>query len=311
MSPLEILQQMAVILILVSIGIFLCRRGVTDKLTSKQLSTIVMDVCNPALILASILSGDITANAFDVLIAIGLGLIFYGILVFLGFALPHILKVGPDRKRVFNVMTVYTNTGFIGIPVARAILPPNAMIYVVVINVLYSLLFYTHGITILSGSKSKPDIKKIFNPGTIMAILSLVVFAFGIKLPGFLSNTISYIGNATVFLSMILLGAAIYRSNLKEGFKDGKIWAYIVIRMMIVPILIFCLLSVMQIDKDAVLALSLMACVPVGNLPLIQAEKMGEDTSTLSLAIAVTTVMSLITITALMSLFSFFAYSVF
>lgn len=304
MSPLGILQQMAVILILVSIGIFLCHRGVTDKLTSKQLSTIVMDVCNPALILASILSGDITAGPFDVLIALGLGAIFYAILVILGFVLPGILRVGPDRKRIFNMMVVYTNTGFIGIPVARAILPPNAMIYVVVINVLYSLLFYTHGVTILSGKKGKPDIKKIFNPGTIMAILSLVIFAFGIKLPDFLSSTISYAGNATVFLSMTLLGAAIYRSNIKEGFKDKKIWAYVAVRMILVPVLIYSLFTLMNVDDTAVLALSLMACVPVGNLPLIQAEKMGEDTSTLSLAIAVTTVLSLFTITGMMSLFA-------
>ena len=304
MSPLDILQQMAVILILVSIGIFLCRRGVTDKLTSKQISTIVMDVCNPALILASILSGDITADRFEVLIAVGLGLIFYTLLVLLGFVLPKILRVKPDRKKIFNVMTVYTNTGFIGIPVAKAILPPNAIIYVVVINVLYSLLFYTHGITILSGNKSKPDLKKILSPGTVMAVLSLVIFAFGIKLPEFLSSTISYTGNATVFLSMILLGAAIYRSNLKEGFKDGKIWAYIVIRLILVPILIFSLFYLMKMNRDAVLALSLMACVPVGNLPLIQAEKMGEDTSTISLGIAVTTVISLFTITALMTVFS-------
>ncbi|MCR4670943.1 MAG: AEC family transporter [Saccharofermentans sp.] len=304
MSPLDILQQMAVILILVSIGIFLCRRGVTDKLTSKQISTIVMDVCNPALILASILSGDITADRFEVLIAVGLGLIFYTILVLLGFVLPKMLRVEADRKKIFNVMTVYTNTGFIGIPVAKAILPPNAIIYVVVINVLYSLLFYTHGITILSGNKSKPDLKKILSPGTVMAVLSLVIFAFDIKLPEFLSSTISYTGNATVFLSMILLGAAIYRSNLKEGFKDGKIWAYIVIRLILVPILIFSLFYLMKMNRDAVLALSLMACVPVGNLPLIQAEKMGEDTSTISLGIAVTTVISLFTITALMTVFS-------
>ena len=305
MSPLSIIQQMSVILILVSIGIFLCRRGITDKMTSKQLSTIVMDVCNPALILASIMSGDITADASDVLIAIGLGIGFYAILVLLGFVLPKVLKVAQDRQRLFNMMVVYTNTGFIGIPVARAILPPNAILYVVVINVLYSLLFYTHGVMILGGKKSKPDLKKILNPGTIMAILSLVVFAFNIRLPVFLSSTISYIGNATVFMSMILLGAAIYRSNIKEGFKDGKVWAYVAIRMILVPVLIFALLRLLRIDNDAVLGLSLMACVPVGNLPLIQAEKMGEDTQTLSLAIAVTTVMSLFTITGLMTLFAY------
>ena len=74
--------------------------------------------------------------------------------------------------------------------------------------------------------------------------------------------------------------------------------------MILVPVLIYSLFTLMNVNDTAVLALSLMACVPIGNLPLIQAEKMGEDTSTLSLAIAVTTVISLFTITAMMSLFA-------
>ena len=46
----------------------------------------------------------------------------------------------------------------------------------------------------------------------------------------------------------------------------------------------------------------LMAAVPVGNLPMIQAEKNGEDTSILSSAIALTTVVSIATIPLLLSI---------
>jgi predicted permease len=47
-----------------------------------------------------------------------------------------------------------------------------------------------------------------------------------------------------------------------------------------------------------------MAAMPVGNLPLIQSEKMGEDTSLLSSAITVSTIVSIGTITGLMVLFT-------
>ena len=62
MSLSVILQQMGVICILVAIGIFLQKKGVVDNLTSKKLSAIVVDVCNPALIMASILGGNVTAG---------------------------------------------------------------------------------------------------------------------------------------------------------------------------------------------------------------------------------------------------------
>ena len=201
-------------------------------------------------------------------------------------------------------MTIYTNVGFIGLPVARAILPENAILYVIVCNVMYSLLFYTHGLVVLSNGKEKMKFSKIFSPGTITAILALVVFWFDYKPPRIINDSISFIGNATVFLSMTLLGVSIARSNFIKGFKNIRIWLYIAIRMIIVPIGLFFALKAMKFNSVTILGLCLMAAMPVGNLPLIQSEKMGEDTEILSNAIAISTIVSIISITVLMSVFS-------
>ncbi|MBR4813445.1 MAG: AEC family transporter, partial [Lachnospiraceae bacterium] len=255
MSLSVILQQMGVICILVSIGIYMQKRNIADNLTSKKLSAIVVDICNPALILASILGGGLTATHRDLLIAAALGAGLYALLVVLGFVLPRILRVEPENRRFYNLMTVYTNTGFLGIPVARAVLPANSILYVIVVNVFYSLLFYTHGMAILgngprgrnagekdseggadSGKTASAEelpkrsfastLRQAVNPGTVMAILSLVVFWFELKLPPILANTVSYVGNATVFLSMALLGINIARSDFAEHMKNARIWAY-------------------------------------------------------------------------------------
>ena len=234
-------------------------------------------------------------------------------------------------------MTVYTNTGFLGIPVARAILPANAILYVIVINVFYSLLFYTHGVTVLgrgknsasetAASKSQASdttasdanasktlasngtgfghaLKRILSPGTVMALLSLVVFWYDVTLPPIIANTVEYVGNATVFLSMTLLGVSIARSNLMASIKDIRIWGYIFLRMLLVPVAFVFTMNALGFDPVATLAMCLMAAVPVGNLPMIQAEKIGEDTTILSSAIAVTTAVSIGTITILTSIFS-------
>ena len=310
MSISIILQQMGVICILAGIGILLYKRNVIDDKGSQKLSAIVVDVCNPALIMASILSGNITATRSDLLIAIALGAAFYALLVILGFLIPRILKVEVDKRKFYNLMTVYTNTGFLGIPIARAILPANSIIYVIVINIFYSLLFYTHGMAVLhSGTDRKTGTGRhpllaIFNLGTVMALLSLVVFWFKLTLPPIIANTIEYIGNATVFLSMALLGVSIARSSFFKTFKNIRIWLYIIIRMVIVPVAIVFVMKLIGFDTEQILALCLMAAVPAGSLPLITAEKMGLDTELLSSTIAMTTFMSIFTITAIMSIVS-------
>jgi len=317
MSISVILQQMGVICILVAIGFYLYKKDVINDLTSKKLSAIVVDVCNPALIMASILSGNITATHKDLLVAVSLGAAFYLLLVILGFLIPRLLKVSPENKKYYNLMTVYTNTGFLGIPIARAILPANAILYVIVVNIFYSLLFYTHGMAVLhsgvdntdasspTGRKAlKHPLLSILNPGTVMALLSLVVFWFGITLPPIIANTIEYVGNATVFLSMALLGASIARSKFFKTIKNIRIWLYIILRMIIIPIAVVLVMHFTGFDPVASLAMCLMAAVPVGNLPMITAEKIGLDTEILSSSIALTTFFSIFSITALMTVFS-------
>ncbi len=302
MSLSILLQQMGVIVILVSIGILLEKKGVVDSLTSKKLSAIVVDVCNPALIMASILSGNITATHEDLITAGILGFCFYLLLIILGFLLPLILRSAPDKRKFYNLMTVYTNTGFLGIPIAKAILPDNAIIYVIVINIFYSVLFYTHGISVLSGKKGRIELKNIINPGIIMAVLSLVVFWFRLTPPPIIANTIQYTGNATIFISMALLGVNISRSHLGESLKDIRLWVYVGLRMLLVPLAIVFVMRALKFDDISIQAMCLMAAVPVGNLPMIQAEKNGEDTRILSSAIALTTVVSIATIPLLLSL---------
>ncbi len=301
-----IIQQMAVITILVAIGIYLYHKKVVDNHVSRKLSTIIMDICNPALILASILSGNITATHKDLIAALILGVLFYMGLVLVGIIFPYLIKADPKDRRFYNLMTVYTNVGFIGIPVARAILPENAILYVIVCNVMYSLLFYTHGIVILSNGKEKMSLGKVFSPGTIMAILSLVVFWFDYTPPLILANSVSFIGNATVFLSMTLLGVNIARSDITAGLKNVRIWIYIVLRMILLPIALFGILKAIGSNPTTILGFCLMSLMPIGNLPMIQAEKIGEDTTLLSSAIAITTVVSMITVTVLMTVFSAF-----
>ena len=304
MSAVVVLQQMGVIIILVAIGIYLYKKKVVDDTVSQRISVIVMDICNPALILASILSGNVKASHEDLIESLILGVVFYIFLVLFGFLLPVILRVEKDKARFYNLMVVYTNVGFIGIPVARAILPEKAILYVIVCNVMYSLLFYTHGITVLSGGKEKMNLKKVLSPGTIMAVLSLLVCWFRISPPPIIKSSITYIGNATVFLSMTLLGVSIARSNIEKGFKNKRLWGYIIIRMIMLPVLMFFILRAIKCENLMILGFCLMAAMPVGNLPLIQSEKMGEDTELLSGAITVSTMVSMLTITVLMIVFT-------
>ena len=302
MGTLVILQQMAVIAILVAIGIYMYRSSRLDEHTTGKLSAVVMDVVNPALIMSIVVSGEIDASHRELITAVCIGAVFYIVLCILGMVLPKLLRIPHAERKFYNMMIVYTNVGFIGIPVGRAVLDGNDMLYVIVCNIMYSLLFYTHGVMTLGARGQKLQLRKIFSPGTVMALLTLCLVWFGVSLPEFISSTITYIGNATIFLSMALLGASIAKYPLKDCFTEKYVWIYMLLRMVCVPVLVMSVLRKMGFSEDIIRAFCFMSAMPVANLPLIQAEKIGENTDILSKGIMLTTMFSFVTVTFFMSI---------
>lgn len=301
-SSLIVLQQMAVIAILVGIGFFLQKRSVLGEKGDKILSKIVVDICNPALVVSTILSGNISVTHQDFLKGLVIGAALYASFCLLGLVIPRILRLPKDERRFYNLMTIYTNVGFLGIPVAKAVLPEDAIVYVIICNVAYSVLFYTHGILVISGAKEKIKPVMMLNPGVLMSLLALVIFWFDLSFPPILENSFNYIGNPTVFLSMVLLGTAVAKSDLIRDIKDARLWIFILIRMILVPLMVVFVLRMLGAPDVMVKTFCLMSAVPVGNLPLIQAQKTGQRTDILSKGIIVTTVFSFISITLFMTL---------
>ena len=290
---------MTMIAALVAIGIMLEKKKVLNKQATPVISRVVVDICNPALIVSTILTGNITVTHEEFLKGVGVSACVYLLFILVGYIIPHIIRVPKNERKFYTIMSIYGNVGFLGIPVAKAILPGNAMLYVIICNVFYCLLFYTHGVTALSSGKEKMNLKKLLSPGVLMSILALVIFWFDLKLPEIVVKTVDYIGCPTVFLSMILLGASVARSNIIKEMKSLPLWLYIAVRM--VPVATVLVLKGIGASEDMVRTFCLMCAVPVGNLPMIQAEKTGERTDVLSRGIIVTTVFSFLSITVLMS----------
>lgn len=302
MGAITVLKQMTMIAVLVGIGIFLQKRKVLTKEATPVISRIVVDICNPALIVSTILTGNITVTHEEFLKGVGVSACVYLFFILIGYIISGLIRVPKDERKFYTIMSIYGNVGFLGIPVAKAILPENAMLYVIICNVFYCLLFYTHGVTALSSGREKMNLKKLLSPGVLMSILALVIFWFDLKLPEVVVKTVDYIGCPTVFLSMILLGASVARSNILKEMKSVPLWLYIAVRMVLVPVATVLVLKGIGASEDMVRTFCLMCAVPVGNLPMIQAEKTGERTDVLSRGIIVTTVFSFISITVLMSI---------
>lgn len=289
MSLEIVFAQMIVIVILVCVGIGLYKRKYIDETMSEKLSAIVVDVCNPVLCLSCGLEAKGAAGHKEIAFAFLAAFLVYAFLLVSGFFVPKICGISRENQKYYNMMMVYGNIGFIGIPVAKAVLPPEAMIYVIILNIMYSVIFYTHGIWLM-GAKKEAHFR--LQPGLVCSVLTIIIFWFELSFPDIVTQSITYIGNATTFLSMTLLGCSFAAVSSKVFKGNWKTYLFIILKMLAIPVVLGYLLSLLKVNEHMVQAFVLLVAMPAGNMPLMLAKQVGEDTEVLTQGILLTTIVT-------------------
>lgn len=301
MSTTIVFQQMLIMLILISVGYILYKKGFITDEGSRILSFLVVNITNPCFVISSGFSDD----GFDITHEqLFLGLIItaliYVIMAVFGLLMPRILRAEKEDYRFYEVMCVYSNVGFIGIPVAKAVLGSESIIYVTLFNIMYSLFFYTHGYRCIlrdvDGPDTKSSLKKVINFGSVAAVITIILVWFNIQLPMIVEDIIEYTGRSTTFIAMVVLGVSFARLPIKKLIGDIRIYLMVVIRYLAFPIALAFILRHFLGDSLIVEVAALMTAMPAGNTPLMLAEENGLKTEKLSSGILVSTVLSVITV---------------
>ncbi len=299
MSSLVVLEQMVMIFILILTGFVLYKKKMISDSASKDLSALVVNVCSPGLVIVSMFN-DLSQIPRENVIFVGaISVIFYFFLIFFGYFLVWVLKVPGHLKNAYVLMTVFGNTGFIGIPVALAIIGPESMVYVIVFNFLFNLTIFTFGIMLLKKDNQgkKQSWKDYLSPGLLACIAAFAIYWFHIELPEEIETLAGYYGNACTLLSMIVIGISLAGMKVKDMMKNRRLLVFVFIRFIAFPILLALALRPVLSDLLIREVVLLMAALPVGNFPAMLCEQYGRDPKPIAEGIVVTTILSVFTIT--------------
>lgn len=300
MGAVVVFQQMLVIFLLILVGYVLFKKGILTESASRAVSAVVVNITNPALLISSALDGGAAVTHREVLAMACVSAGVYAALLTLGALLPRVFRAGSSERKFYNVMAVYANTGFIGIPLVSELLGSEGMIYLVVFNLFFNFLFYTHGRHVLSaGLKDKRQRltwRTFVNVGTVSGAVALLLFWFQAELPTVIQSTLDYAGRSTTFLSMLVLGVSLARMPLRSIFSDMRLNFYSLLRMLVLPILAALVLREAAPDPVMASVASILVAVPAGNLPLMTAQEYGIEAGCLARGIVLTTLMGIVTI---------------
>lgn len=296
MSAGIVLQQMVIIFLLILTGYIVYKKGIVKAEISKGISALVVNVCNPAILIRSAFDRDASITNENLLLAMLGSALMYAVLLAAAWILPRALRVEARWRDHYALMSIFGNTGFIGIPLVSAVFGSQALIYVAIVNAYFNLLFYTCGIWLADGNQSGFSWKNFLNIGNLSTIVTIILFLWNAKLPVVITSTVDHIANTTTFLAMVVIGISLARSRLLEIFTEKRLYAFIMLRFLVIPVLTGFLLRMFIKDDVVYGVLVLMTAVPVANLPLMRVEETGGDGALLSRGIILSTILSLVTI---------------
>ena len=219
------------------------KKWISDD-TSSQISGLIVNIFNPALIISGVIGSVGNGNWNLVIMDLILAVILFVVLILISPAFVRILGVKKDERNIYAVMLIFSNLGFMGIPIIEELYGRGAIFYVALYTLVYNILFYTYGIYLFekeramqTGQKAKIIFhwKKMINPGMVACLAALLIFAFQIDAPAPAVSFVQYLGNAAIPLSMIITGVSLAKMPLIEVFKDIKMYQFTFLKMLVIP----------------------------------------------------------------------------
>lgn len=302
-NTLIVIQQMLVLFALMVVGYFCYKIAWLDKNAYGKLSKIVVNVMNPMLIINGVLNkntGDDYRKVLANLLLVG---IYFALLIIISFLVVRILKISHPMESLYRLMLIFSNVGFIAIPVISSVYGESAVLYIAFYILGYNFLLYTYGLHLVEVSvgenenkKGEKAYKKIINSGVIACIAAILIFTAGIRVPSSVEAFVSYLGEPAVPLSMLLIGASMAQQDLKQLFADVKMYLFLLIRMLLIPVAAAFIIKGVALDPQIKGTFILMLAMPVGSIVVLLAADKGADETCCIKGSILSTLFSVVTI---------------
>jgi hypothetical protein len=294
-----VLQQVFVIFLLIVIGAVVKRlRVVTDDVI-REVGSLVLNVTLPAFLITSMnmeFSPSVLKSS-AIFIVISLSVYVFGILMVK--PATWLLKVDGKAMDVYEYIILFSNFGYMGYPVIDLIYGSQGVFYAAIYNLPFSFLVWTHGVHVLKRHTDSAGIhsKRFHINASLVAIVTgFILFLLSVDLPAPIFDALALVGSMTTPLSMMFIGFILADSDFKQLTMDWKVYAFSVLRLLIMPVCVYLVLTTMGFEGLLLGVPVVISAMPAAANSAVIAAQYGSDYQLASRAIFISTLLSIATI---------------
>lgn len=301
---MENIEIMVILFTIVVLGYALCKLGYMGDKFDQKLSSIVIDVTCPALILSSVMGAELPDRSL-ILPLLGIGFLTYILLLVFGFWVPRFVAKSRDEQGMVGFALMFANVGFIGYPIVSAIFGPKAVFYAALLNIPNTFFIFTAGVMLVKGEHNMKSLsaKVLFSPAMIAAFVAALMVAFGVHTPDIIARPVTMVGNITIPAALMVIGSSMARLPLKEIIGSPKVYVASLLRLVVVPLSVYFLFRFCGVSDVINNINTVIIAMPVASYGTMFCLKYGRNPSLMTEMTFVTTLGSILTIPLITLLF--------
>lgn len=296
----QIIDTMFKLFALLALGYYFYKKNYFNSDVNERLSSMIVKFTAPALIISSVLNVE-TVNKGDVIKIVGIGVVLYLILPLIAYITIRLLKVKKSKEGIYQMLIIFSNVSFMSYPIVQSFYGDVAIFYNTLLHMPFNILIFTYGEYLLSKGEEKVSIKlkDILSPGLLAAVGAAIIYFAEIRLPSFIGTTCSFLGGITTPLSMLILGSVLGGYSIKEVFSEKKLYLISVLKLIILPIIVFFIFKRIFSDPIIIGVATLTMGMPAASMCVMLSIKYEGQVKTASIGVFLTTILSLISIPAI------------
>ena len=298
----QTLHQIIIMLLIILVGILTYKTNLISKETNRKLSDLVLMLVNPIVIFVSYQREYNSSLLKNLMISILLAVITHVFAILVSYLFLHGNKQ-EEKAAIERFAVVYSNCGFIGIPLANGIFGSIGVFYITAYMTIFNLFVWTHGVIIMTGKKDRKTIRSaLLSPSVIATVLGFLLFVTRVTLPGVLVEAMSYIGDMNTPLAMMVAGVTIAQTDIKKLFCRPRNYYIVFLKMFLVPLTALFVFHFLPIDREVILTSVLAAACPIAATISLFSIRYHKDYIYASELFALTTILSVISIPVIMTI---------
>ncbi len=290
------ISQMAILIIIACMGFVSAKVGYIDADMRTKLTKILVNITLPCMIVISANDLDASAVQDSIPLAFILATGQFFLLLVCGWLCNIILRTPAEQRSLYLFMATCTNSAFIGLPIISSLYAGETVLFASIFVMVLAFFMYSIGFAILAGRKSAHEHieprnvlhrcwqtikslpwKSIANPSMLSCALAIAMLLVGFKVPSVLADAMSTMGAVTSPIAMMLVGSIVADADIKSMVKEPRMYPFILIRQLIVPIGLLFGLRMLGINESLIVVFVIMFAMPIGSMVSAFAEQFGRD----------------------------------